>query len=176
MYPAGSDNKPPALPFYKSPPLPVFTFIVMDMKYIVLATGLCLLGCHSSQKVYQAPAVGAEAQFDRGLRPEKHPKYLFDKKTMKEMQKQGAASSDSSKRRNTAPTIPLPGKGANGKDSTNMPADSLHMATDSARTVIDSSHAPMTPADSTHSPLYQQILPAIPYPHSPFPGNSLLLM
>lgn len=130
----------------------MFTFICMDMKYIVLATGLCLLGCHSSQKVYQAPAVGAEAQFDRGLRPEKHPKYLFDKKTMKEMQKQGAASSYSSKRRNTAPTIPLPGKGANGKDSTNMPADSLHMSTDSLRAVIDSTRMPAALPDTTHVP------------------------
>jgi hypothetical protein len=127
----------------------VFTFIFTDMKYIVLATGLCLLGCHSSQKVYQAPAVGAEAQFDRGLRPEKHPKYLFDKKTMKDMQKEGSVSSYSSKRRNTAPTIPLPGKGANGKDSTNMPADSLRMSTDSTRAPIDSSHSPI---DATHAP------------------------
>jgi hypothetical protein len=121
------------------------------MRYIVLAAGVCLLACHSSQKVYQAPAVGAEAQFDRGLRPEKHPKYLFDKKTMKDMQKQGAASSYSSKRRNTAPTIPLPGKGANGKDSTNIPADSLHLPSDSTRIPLtDSSHAPVP--DTTHQP------------------------
>ncbi|SEW50957.1 hypothetical protein [Chitinophaga arvensicola] len=121
------------------------------MRYIVLAAGVCLLACHSSQKVYQAPAVGAEAQFDRGLRPEKHPKYLFDKKTMKDMQKQGAVSSYSSKRHNTAPTIPLPGKGANGKDSTNTPADSLRAASDSTRIPLaDSTQAP--PADTAHLP------------------------
>lgn len=120
------------------------------MKYFVLAAGIFLWACHSSQKVYQAPAVGAEAQFDRGLRPEKHPKYLFDKKTMKDMQKQGTIASYSSKRHNTAPTIPLPGKGANGKDSTNTAADSLHIpASDSLRIPADSVK---TPADTAHIP------------------------
>ncbi|HWV65429.1 hypothetical protein, partial [Chitinophaga sp.] len=99
---------------------------------------------------YKAPAVGAEAQFDRGLRPEKHPKYLFDKKTMKDMQNMGTVTGYSSKRRNTAPTIPLPGKGANGKDSTNTATDSLHNPiSDSLRIPADSLKAP---ADTTHIP------------------------
>lgn len=95
---------------------------------------------------------GARRGSGSAVRPrpaaEKHPKYLFDKKTMKDMQKEGSVSSYSSKRRNTAPTIPLPGKGANGKESTNTPADSLHMSTDSTRSPIDSSHSPI---DTTHS-------------------------
>lgn len=115
------------------------------MKYLVLAACILLLACHSSQKVYTAPAVGAEAQFDRGLRPEKHPKYLFDKKTMKDMQKQGAVSSYASKRRNTAPTIPLPDKDGKGKDSTAAPSDSLQRSADSLK-------APITPIDTTHTP------------------------
>ncbi|HEY9260271.1 hypothetical protein [Chitinophaga sp.] len=123
------------------------------MKYLVLTAFISLLACHSSQKVYTAPAVGAEAQFDRGLRPEKHPKYLFDKKTMKDMQQQGTAGTYSSKRRSTAPTIPLPGKGANGKDSTAAPSDSLHTPVDSLKTPLapaDSIKTPMMPPDTTH--------------------------
>ena len=127
-------------------PLSILTFILICMKYPALIVFILLLSCHSSQKVYQAPAVGAEAQFDRGLRPEKHPKYLFDKKTMKDMQKEGSVSTYSSKRRNTAPTIPLPGKGANGKDSTTAPADSLHLPLDSTKT-------PNIPTDSGHIPV-----------------------
>jgi hypothetical protein len=125
------------------------------MKYLVLTAFILLLACHSSQKVYTAPAVGAEAQFDRGLRPEKHPKYLFDKKTMKDMQTQGTVSSYSSKRRNTKPTIPLPGKDHNGKDSTKVAADSLRTTADSLKASIptaDSLKAPVPPADTTHTP------------------------
>lgn len=125
------------------------------MKYLVLAAFILLLACHSSQKVYTAPAVGAEAQFDRGLKPEKHPKYLFDKKTMKDMKQQGTVSSYSSKRRNTAPTIPLPGKDHNGKDSTTAAADSLRTPADSLKASIptaDSLKAPVPPADTTHTP------------------------
>ncbi|RAK37418.1 UNVERIFIED_ORG: hypothetical protein DFS12_103387 [Chitinophaga ginsengisegetis] len=146
-----ADNKHPGFTVLKDvPPLPVFILIFICMKYLVLAAGICLWACHSSRKVYQAPAVGAEAQFERGLRPEKHPKYLFDKKTMNDMQKQGSVSAYSPKRRNTAPTIPLPGKGANGKDSTNSATDSLHTnPSDSLRIPADSVKAPV---DTTHIP------------------------
>lgn len=69
---------------------------------------------------------------------------------MKDMQKQGTVVTYSSKRHNTAPTIPLPGKGANGKDSTGTAADSLHMpVSDSLRVPADSLKAP---ADTTHIP------------------------
>ncbi|MBS0029827.1 hypothetical protein ACTJJ0_20310 [Chitinophaga sp. 22321] len=143
-----SDNKTPVSALNKRPlvPVSILTFILIYMKYPALLVFILLLACHSSQKVYQAPAVGAEAQFDRGLRPEKHPKYLFDKKTMKEMKEQGTVSTYSSKRRSTARTIPLPGKGANGKDSVAAPVDSLHSVTDSTK-------APLVPADSTHLPV-----------------------
>jgi hypothetical protein len=57
---------------------------------------LCLLagfvisntGC-ASNKTYEAPKMGAEYRFDDGLRAEKHPDHLFDKKTRKEMEKMG---------------------------------------------------------------------------------------
>lgn len=140
------ENKIPFFSLDTCPlPLSILTLILIYMKYLVLIAIILLFACHSSQKVYTAPAVGAEAQFDRGLRPEKHPKYLFDKKTMKDMQRQGAASSYSSKRRSNARTIPLPSKGGTGKDSTATPADSLHM-------VADSLKAPIVPADTTHTP------------------------
>jgi hypothetical protein len=124
----------------------------LTMKYLLLAAIILLLACHSSQKVYTAPAVGAEAQFDRGLRPEKHPQYLFDKKTMKDMKSQGSVSSYSSKRRNTKPTIPLPGKEGHGKDSTTARADSLGIPADSLHIPVDSTKTPVTPPDTTHIP------------------------
>ncbi|NLR77561.1 hypothetical protein [Chitinophaga eiseniae] len=115
------------------------------MKLLLWLPVLLLLSCHSSQKIYQAPAVGAEAQFDRGLRPEKHPRYLFDKKTMKDMQQRGTASGYSSKRRSSAPTIPLPGEGGHGKDSTSAIKDST-----AAPLRADSTQAPALPTDTAH--------------------------
>lgn len=112
------------------------------MKYLVPAACVVLLACHSSQKVYKAPAVGAEAQFDRGLRPEKHPKYLFDKKTMKDMQHQGNVSGYTAKRRHTGPTIPIPGKDSHGNDSTAALTDSAHVVTDSLKMPIDTTRQP----------------------------------
>jgi hypothetical protein len=110
------------------------------MKYLVLAAFL-LPACNSSKKVYEAPAMGAESQFDKGLRPEKHPQYLFDKKTMKDLEERGTISDYSSKRRNTAPTAPLPGKG--GGDSTAAPLDSSAVVPDSLRAPADSAHIPL---------------------------------
>ncbi|NSL86502.1 hypothetical protein ECE50_006655 [Chitinophaga sp. Mgbs1] len=106
---------------------------------------LMLTACQPSQKIYQAPAMGAEAQFDKGLRPEKHPQYLFDKKTMKDMRRQGNVSRYTRTRRNTAPTIPLPKKNAAGSDSATAAADSSHtgpLPADSLRTVPDTTHIP----------------------------------
>lgn len=109
------------------------------MRYVWLLSGL-LWACNSSQKVYTAPAIGAEAQFDKGLRPEKHPKYLFDKKTMKEMGRQGMVSDYTTKRKKTAPTAPV--KKAGGEPAT---TDSTAHRTDSTGT------AQPHPADSVHT-------------------------
>ncbi|PSL42524.1 hypothetical protein CLV51_11252 [Chitinophaga niastensis] len=86
--------------------------------------------------------MGAEAEFDRGLRPEKHPKYLFDKKTMKDMERNGNVSTYTPKRHNTARTIPLPQKAG---DSTATRKDSIHV-------IVDSAKATVLPPDSTHIP------------------------
>nr|WP_295870823.1 hypothetical protein [uncultured Chitinophaga sp.] len=116
-----------------------------SMRYAWLLSGL-LWACNSSQKIYTAPAIGAEAQFDKGLRPEKHPKYLFDKKTMKDMERRGVVSDYNSKRRNTAPTAPVKRAGgetvptdstAHRTDSTGAP---LPQPADSLRTQPDSTH------------------------------------
>ncbi|MEC5144475.1 hypothetical protein [Chitinophaga sp. 212800010-3] len=123
------------------------------MRYLLFAALIWLLACHPSQKIYQAPAVGAEAQFDRGLRPEKHPKYLFDKKMMNDLKKQGEISSYTPKRHHTGPTVAVPGKGGSGKDSTAAATDSLHMGVDSlkaAQPLTDT--ARKLPADTTHVP------------------------
>ena len=108
------------------------------MKYVVLTAFILLPACNTSNKVYEAPAMGAESQFDKGLRPEKRPQYLFDKKTMKEMQERGTISTYSPKRSNTAPTAPLPGKG--GGDSTAVPLDSSAVVPDSLHLPADSTH------------------------------------
>lgn len=111
-----------------------------------LLLSLLLWACNTSQKVYTAPAIGAEAQFDKGLRPEKHPKYLFDKKTMKDMERQGVVSDYNSKRRNTAPTAPV--KKAGGEST---PADSSAHATDSTGAPLPHpADSVRTQPDSTH--------------------------
>ncbi|CAL1518401.1 hypothetical protein [Chitinophaga sp. MM2321] len=117
------------------------------MKYTGFSCILLLLACHTSEKVYTAPAMGAESQFDKGLRPEKHPKYLFDKKMMKDLQKQGDVSGYTNKRRNIAPTIPLPGK---TKDTTALPADSSHRLIDSTGTIPLLPDSSRKENDSTH--------------------------
>jgi hypothetical protein len=112
------------------------------MRYLAIFFLLALVACFSSNKVYTAPAMGAESQFDKGLRPEKHPKYLFDKKTMKEMKSMGTVSSYSPSRKNTAPTIPLPKKNNEAADSLNKPGDSTQTSADTAKTS-------QPPADTT---------------------------
>ncbi|MCW3465515.1 hypothetical protein [Chitinophaga nivalis] len=112
------------------------------MKCYGLLSLLLLQACFSSNRIYHAPAMGAESQFEKGLRPEKRPQYLFDKTTMKAMQRQGSAPGYTPKRRNTAPTIPLPKK-------TPPVADSLATAADSSRVPADTTHPPL-PADTTH--------------------------
>lgn len=116
------------------------------MKHTWLPVALLLWACNTSQKVYTAPAMGAEAQFEKGLRPEKHPKYLFDKKTMKDMQRQGTAGNYSGKRRSTAPTIPLPGKSGSRSDSTALPGDST-----ATQPLPADSTRPAPVPDSTHT-------------------------
>ncbi|NML39404.1 hypothetical protein HHL17_19545 [Chitinophaga sp. G-6-1-13] len=111
-----------------------------SMRYAWLLSGL-LWACNSSQKIYTAPAIGAEAQFDKGLRPEKHPAYLFDKKTMKDLERQGVVSDYTNKRKNTAPTAPV--KKSGGGE---------HAATDSTAHTKDSTGAILPhPADSAHT-------------------------
>ena len=79
------------------------------MKYLVLAAFLLLLACNSSKKVYEAPAMGAESQFDKGLRPEKHPQYLFDKKGVLAMANAGRDTNGSQFFITVAPYLSLNG-------------------------------------------------------------------
>ncbi|NIG56053.1 hypothetical protein [Chitinophaga sp. Cy-1792] len=106
------------------------------MKYCLAFLLFAITACNTSNKIYTAPAMGAESKFDDGLRPEKHPQYLFDKKTMKEMKKEGL-SSDYTRKRNTAPTAPIK-KATSGET---LPADSSHMnPSDTLKLPADSSH------------------------------------
>ena len=45
--------------------------------------------CASNQGYQGPPRLGAEYRFDDGLRKEKRPQYLFDKKTRKDLAKMG---------------------------------------------------------------------------------------
>ncbi len=84
--------------------------------------------------------MGAEAQFDKGLRPEKHPQYLFDKKTMKDMEQQGVITSYTGKRHSLAPRVVVvkntTGAYYMGQDSATRRPDStaVKAKADSART------------------------------------------
>ncbi|WP_143306777.1 hypothetical protein [Chitinophaga vietnamensis] len=112
------------------------------MKESRLLLLLPLFACHPAQKIYQAPAMGAETKFDEGLRPEKHPKYLWDKKMMKDLEKQGRAEGYTATRRHTAPTIPV-------KKKDDIPADSVaHKGDSTAMPLPDSAQHPLP--DTAH--------------------------
>ena len=74
-----------------------------------------------------APRAGAEYRFEEGLRKEKRPQHLFDKKTRKDMAKMGYPTGES----NPAPEAAREGKAAvtTPKPDTKKiaPADSLRM-------------------------------------------------
>lgn len=122
-------------------PLKIFT---------VLCAVILLYSCSrgvfqsKSNQAYQAPAMGAESRFDEGLRREKHPQQLFNKKERKDMEKMGWIGADNRAAPNTRIT---PGR-----------ADSLLTGkTDSTHTPMDSTAAPKdtiirTPADTAHHP------------------------
>ncbi|SHL43195.1 hypothetical protein SAMN05444266_103320 [Chitinophaga jiangningensis] len=104
---------------------------------------LLIMACNNSRRVYSAPAMGAESEFDNGLRPERRPQYLFDKKTMKDMQKTGTVS-DYNRRQNTRPTAPVKKAGAVA-DTSALPADSTRPSpqTDTLPPPADTSHQPL---------------------------------
>ncbi|MBV7530076.1 hypothetical protein [Chitinophaga sp. sic0106] len=114
----------------------------MKLTFILLSV-IGAIACNNSRRVYSAPAIGAEAEFDKGLRPEKRPQYLFDKKTMKDMQKSGSVS-DYNRRQNTRPTAPVKGAGTVA-DTSKLPADSTRPSpqTDSLALPADTSHQPL---------------------------------
>ncbi|MFY0256237.1 hypothetical protein ACDQ55_20045 [Chitinophaga sp. 30R24] len=109
------------------------------MKYLLFVMLLGLFACQSSQKVYQTPAMGAEAEFDKGLRPEKRPQYLFDRKTMQGLQQQGVVSTYTATRHNTAPTAPVK------KNNSAAAADSLKSKPDTISTVPPADTARVIP-------------------------------
>lgn len=60
--------------------------------YLLIVTFVlaCLFAVTScAPKAYQAPAMGAETQFDKGLPREKHTRHLYSRKERKEMAKRG---------------------------------------------------------------------------------------
>ena len=104
-----------------------------------LLTNLCMLagivaigtGCSSDKGYPQKPLrMGAEYRFEDGLRKEKHPQYLFDKKTRKDLAKMGLPTGEP----NTAPPE-APVKGAPGTAS--GMADSAKAKTPAAEPVMD---------------------------------------
>jgi hypothetical protein len=57
--------------------------------YFVLAGIFTLSSCITERGYDPAPRGGAEYRFEEGLRKEKKPQYLFDKKTRKELAEMG---------------------------------------------------------------------------------------
>lgn len=127
------------VPPCKTITMPRFIHLYYRLWPAVIVFAGCAMG--NSNKIYQAPRMGAEYRFEEGLRPEKRPQYLFDKKTMKDMEKQNIVGGYAPKRRNTAPTIPIPKKVV---DSVGAVKDSSSAAVrDSLAPVQDSSTAPV---------------------------------
>lgn len=95
--------------------------------YCVLAGLIAMVACRTNRGYDPAPRMGAEYRFEEGLRKEKKPQYLFDKKTRKDMAQMGyptgepnqvPAQAGGAKSTMTAPATGTPG-GAR-KDSVRM--------------------------------------------------------
>jgi hypothetical protein len=93
----------------------------------ILAGILIISSCVTDRGYDPAPRAGAEYRFEEGLRKEKRPQHLFDKKTRKEMAKMGYPTGESN---------PAPQEAREGKASGNTakpdpkkvtPTDSLRM-------------------------------------------------
>ncbi|SHN29179.1 hypothetical protein [Chitinophaga sp. CF418] len=99
--------------------------------YFMLAGILTLSSCRITRgddRGYDpAPRGGAEYRFEEGLRSEKKPQYLFDKKTRKEMAKMGYPTGEP----NAAPPAETGGVKVGMPAKTDakkaVPADSLRM-------------------------------------------------
>jgi hypothetical protein len=118
--------------------------IISTISFVILLYG-CSKGVFQSRnnKVYEAPAMGAESRFDEGLRREKHPQQLFNKKERADMGKMGWIGSDERAAPNTRISPGRADSLLTGK------TDSTHIPADSTRTAIDSTAAPK---DTVHHP------------------------
>lgn len=90
---------------------------------LCLLAGFVIYSSCASNKEYQAPRMGAEYRFEDGMKADKHPQYLFDEKTRKDMDKMGLPTGYSN-----AATGPA---GLSGK----------HFATDSSKVKDSSSNS-----------------------------------
>lgn len=100
----------------------------MILGFCMLAGILILSSCKTNPGYDPAPRMGAEYRFEEGLRKEKRPQYLFDKKTRKEMAKMGYPTGQ--------PNTVAPAKAGGTKEAFTspksdakkiMPSDSLRM-------------------------------------------------
>lgn len=84
------DSKPPINMFKLRQP----AFMLL---HTCMMAGVVVLSSCASNHGYQSPPprMGAEYRFEDGLRKEKHPQYLFDAKTRKEMAKMGLPAGSS---------------------------------------------------------------------------------
>lgn len=96
--------------------------------FCMLAGILILSSCKTNPGYDPAPRMGAEYRFEEGLRKEKRPQYLFDKKTRKEMTKMGYPTGQPNtvaptKTKGTKESVASPQTGAKKV----VPSDSLRM-------------------------------------------------
>ena len=96
--------------------------------FCMLAGILILSSCKTNPGYDPAPRMGAEYRFEEGLRKEKRPQYLFDKKTRKDMAKLGYPTGQPN---SVAPTKGIENKGSVASAQTSatkvVPSDSLRM-------------------------------------------------
>ena len=102
-------------PTWKNLQLPASMLINLCMLAGIVAIGT---GCSSDKGYPQKPLrMGAEYRFEDGLRKEKHPQYLFDKKTRKDLAKMGLPTGEPNVAPPEAPVKGAPGAGSAMADS-----------------------------------------------------------
>jgi hypothetical protein len=91
------------------------------ISYSVLAGIITLTSCRTNRGYDPELRMGAEYRFEEGLGKEKHPQYLFDKKTRKDLKEMGypdgtpnrvPAEAGDAKSARTAPVATTPTKAA----------------------------------------------------------------
>ncbi|MBW8687449.1 hypothetical protein [Chitinophaga rhizophila] len=95
-----------------------------------MLAGIFIFGaCRTNRGYDPAPRMGAEYRFEEGLRKEKNPQYLFDKKSRKEMAGMGYPTGEPNAASPQAGGTTTPAKSQSGATVNTTPRDSLRVDT-----------------------------------------------